>query len=161
MNKTKQDVIQAGKMNGGKGSCANWHLPENFCGLNSQVISCIRSRGDKDNDENTGTISSSTTTILRTTLQRISKQWFAVSQQKNILLEQATREMIFPKCRGGGNGLLDDNQVELWARSSHAGTKQTTGCHGTRLFLLSWNQLKQHSKNRPRVTAIVWSGRSV
>jgi len=29
MNKTKQDVIQAGKK-GGKGSYTNWNLPENF-----------------------------------------------------------------------------------------------------------------------------------
>jgi len=99
MNKTKQAVIQAGKKKGGKGSYANWNLPENFYALKAQVISHIRSKGDKDNDENTGIISSSTTMIPRTTLQRISKRWFAASQQKNIPLEQVTREMIFPKCR--------------------------------------------------------------
>jgi len=115
MNKTKQAVIQAGKKKGGKGSCANWNLPENFYALKTQVISCIRSRGNKDNDENTGMIPASTTTIPRTTLQHISKQWLAASQQKKISLEQVTREMIFPKSRGGGNGLLDDNQVELLA----------------------------------------------
>jgi len=112
MNKTNQDVVQAGKK-GVKGSYANWNLPENFYALKAQVISYIRSKGDKDNDENTGIVSASTTIIPRTTLQRISKRWLAASQQKNIPLEQVTREMIFPKCRGGGNGLLDDNQVEL------------------------------------------------
>jgi len=138
MNKTKQDVIQAGKK-GVKGSCANWNLPENFYGLKSQVILYIRSKGDKDNDENTGIISSSTTTIPRTTLQQISKRLFAASQQKNVPLEQATREMIFPKCREVEMASWMTIKLNHWARPSHTGTKQTMGCPRTRLFLLSWN----------------------
>jgi len=144
MNKTTKDVVLASKK-GGKGSYTNWNLPENFYALKAQVVSYIRAKDDKDNDENTGIISSSTTIIPRTTLQRISKRWFAASQQKNIPLEQVTREMIFPKCRGGGNGLLDDNHVELLGQTiiyrdeSYTGMKQTTGCPGMRPFLLSWN----------------------
>jgi len=38
MNETKQAVIQAGKK-GGKGSCANWNLPENFHALKSSRAS--------------------------------------------------------------------------------------------------------------------------
>jgi len=137
MNETKQAVIQAGKK-GGKGSCANWNLPENFHALKSQVISCIRAKGDKDNDENTGIVSSSTTTIPRTTLQRISKRWFAASQQKNIQFEQVTREMIFPKCRGGGNCLLHDNEVELLGQTITCRDEANNGMSRTEAISLCW-----------------------
>jgi len=68
MNRTTQDVVQAGKK-AGKGSHTNWNLPENFYTLKNQAILHIRSKA-KDNDENTGIIPASTTRIPRTTLQQ-------------------------------------------------------------------------------------------
>jgi len=111
MNEIKQDVVKSGKKSSGLGY-VNWNLPENWRTLRAQTLWCICSR-NADHDKNDGIIHSTTTITPRTTLQRSSERFLASAKAQNITSESVTREMVFPKSRGGGAGLLDDNEVEL------------------------------------------------
>ena len=94
----------------------NWALPENFNLLRHYVICHIRRKESAESDdENTGIVPATTTMIPRSTLNRHAKHFLQVSKEKKLPLEQVTNPMIFPKTRGGGNGLLNDNDVELLA----------------------------------------------
>jgi len=93
-------------------------LPKNFFQLKQQVIGHIRAKeADKSDDENAGIVPSTTTLIPRTTLQQHSERFLEVAKEKNQPLEFLTSQMIFPKCRGGGNVLLNDNEAELLAET--------------------------------------------
>jgi len=117
MNATTKEIVGRSKKSG-KATCINWSLPESFAQLKQQVIGHIRAKeANKSDDENTGIIPSTTTLTPRTTLQRHSERFLEVAKEKNQLLEFLTSQMIFPKCRGGGNGLLNDNEVELLAET--------------------------------------------
>jgi len=41
----------------------------------------------------------------------------AIGKEKNLPLERLYRDDIFPKSRGGGKGLLDENEIELLAQT--------------------------------------------
>jgi len=117
MKATTKEIVGTSKKSG-KGTHVNWSLPENFAQLEQQVIGHIRAKeANKSGNENTGIVPSTTTLMLRTTFQRHSKRFLEVAKEKNQPLKFLTIQMIFPKCRGGGNGLLDDNEVELLTKT--------------------------------------------
>jgi len=118
MNMSTKEVIKAGK----KGSNAyyvNWNLPENFNALKASVISHVKAKEAKElgNDDMTGILPATTVFIPRTTLQWHVDRFVAVAKEKNLPLERLYRDDIFPKSRGGGKGLLDENEIELLAQT--------------------------------------------
>ena len=116
MNMTRKDVITKGKQ-GTKTCYANWNLPENFHLLKTTVLGHIAAKNQtitrgKDNDENAAN-SEVISIIPRTTLQRHVDRFKAVAKEKNKPIHQLHRKDIYPKCRGGGKGLLHANYIEL------------------------------------------------
>jgi len=114
----RKDVIAKGKQ-GTKTCYDNWNLPENFHLLKTTVLGHIAAKNQsitrgKDNDENAAN-SEVISIIPRTTLQRHVDRFKAVAKEKNKPIHQLYREDIFPKCRGGGKGLLHANDIELLA----------------------------------------------
>ena len=114
MNMTTKDVVRSGKK-GTKDAHFNWNLPANFHLLKETAIGHINSKQQQDADENTGIIRANQPIIPRTTLQRHTKRFLELAKQKNVSLQALQREDIFPKCRGGGKGLLNENDIELLA----------------------------------------------
>jgi len=118
MNMSRKDVITKGEK-GSKTSCANWNPPENFHLLKTTVLEHIAAKNQsatqgKDNDENAAN-SEVISIVLRTTLQRHVDRFKAVAKEKKKPIHQLHREDVFPKCRGGGKGLLKENDIESLA----------------------------------------------
>jgi len=134
MNMTVKEVIAKGK-NGDKTSCFNWNLPGNFNPLEASVIAHVKARESAmSRDEkqelqvqllatSDGIIPANQPITPRSALQRHTDEFLAVAKKKNCPLEHLCRDDIFPKSRGGGKGLLDDNDIELL-------TNSLICCHG-------------------------------
>ena len=113
MNKKKNAVIKSAK----KTSYVNWAVPENFNLLRYYVLAHLKKAeaSDDDNENSALTITNGAFPALipRTTLNRHALRFQAIAKEKKIPIEHLTMQMIFPKSRGGGEGLLQDADVEL------------------------------------------------
>jgi len=103
MNKTRKDVIAAGKK-GVKQACANWNLHGNFHLLKQTVVAHLAAKEAKEKDSGnaTGIVPAGDVIIPRTTIQRHADRFKTVAKEKNPPLHCLTSNMIFPKARGGG-----------------------------------------------------------
>ena len=114
MNQTAKVIMGNAKKKkgGGENTYANWSLPGNFAALKAAVLIDIARRKEKElSDDITGI--SNDSTIPRSTLSRHTKRFQDFAKEKQLPVEHLTRDMIFPNSRGGGNGLLHENDVEL------------------------------------------------
>ena len=112
MNKTTKDVITASKK-GSKAMCCNWNLPGNFHLLKAHVLAHIKAKeaNDNENDDMPGLIPAGAPIIPRTTLQCHVDCFHEIAKKKKM----SVQHLISDKCRGGGKGLLNKNEIELLA----------------------------------------------
>lgn len=104
----------------------NWNMPENFPSLKEAVSLYLRRNEDHDDINGINPLADKTS-IPRSTLQRHVKRFELIAAEHGVSVQDVTREMVFPKLRGGGKALLDDCEVELLASTMRCRDEANNG----------------------------------